>query len=225
MEKEFVSVDVKNVGGERGSYTVELRFAWGVDDTHEVTLNPGESTKVTFSFTVEEPGTYHPKIGDLSGSFEVKPILEIVDYLRYLKVPDGLDYVWISGMIKNNSSKPITPQVQVKYYDQEEFVIDTDRLSYPLTIAPDKRFPFRTRRIRAEVNEVADYELNSSFFVSQGNYLEDIVVISQSVEQNGLYDKYTVTVELQNKTDETADSVYVQVAFYDEKGENRSGFV
>ena len=71
-----VSVEVKNVGEVEGSYAVVLRINGAVTDNKEVTLAGGAVERVSFTVREENAGTYVVEVGELSGSFLVKPALK-----------------------------------------------------------------------------------------------------------------------------------------------------
>ncbi|RJS83944.1 hypothetical protein CW702_03140 [Candidatus Bathyarchaeota archaeon] len=66
-----ITVVVKNVGGSSITETVPLLINGEVEDSQEVTLDPEESTTLTFTVNKTEVGTYTVVIGGLSGSFDV----------------------------------------------------------------------------------------------------------------------------------------------------------
>lgn len=66
-----ISVDVTNIGGTEGTFSVELSINGKVIDTKDVTLAPGEIRTVSFVVSEDEEGTYQVSINGLSGSFEV----------------------------------------------------------------------------------------------------------------------------------------------------------
>ncbi|KXB08277.1 hypothetical protein AKJ58_00300, partial [candidate division MSBL1 archaeon SCGC-AAA385D11] len=212
-EEFTASIDVKNVGELEGTYKAVWKVEGEVDDTHEVTLDPGETRSVTFSMIWNEAGTYNVSIGELEKNIEVKPVLKIIEHQKVAVEP--YVRVWISGMLRNNSDNPLQPSVQVKYYDKEGYVIDTDSLSYSKIIPPKSEFPFRTRRIRVDdVEEIANYEIDASYqFYPNLNYLDDFTIIEDSRINN------EVEVGFKNNSSEIADSVYLQVAFYNKQGE------
>jgi len=70
-ESFTVSVDVANVGQASGPYTVELSLDGELYDTQTVTLDPGQSTTVSFTVSSDEVGTHEVSVGGLTGSFEV----------------------------------------------------------------------------------------------------------------------------------------------------------
>lgn len=69
-ENVTVSVDVQNVGGVRGTQTVELKLE-GQILKKEVNLDADEFGTVNFNIEKQEKGTYSLSIDDLSESFEV----------------------------------------------------------------------------------------------------------------------------------------------------------
>lgn len=66
-----VTVTVKNTGGVSGSYGVTLKVGGNLVETKTVTLNPDESTTVTFYYTPESEGTYSIEVDSLSSSMTV----------------------------------------------------------------------------------------------------------------------------------------------------------
>jgi hypothetical protein len=64
-----ISVDVTNIGEVRGSYPVVLTIDGVSTDTKVVTLNSGESERVTFFVVVNDK--YDIDIGGMSGAFEI----------------------------------------------------------------------------------------------------------------------------------------------------------
>ena len=66
-----VSANVSNRGLATGTRTVSLRIADGQVATRTVTLAPGESRTVEFTYAFESPGTYDVTVGDRSASVEV----------------------------------------------------------------------------------------------------------------------------------------------------------
>jgi PKD repeat protein len=66
-----ISVKVTNIGGETGSYMVTLKVEEVIVDTETVTLDPAESTTVTFTVMKMIAGTYKVEVDGLFGSFKV----------------------------------------------------------------------------------------------------------------------------------------------------------
>lgn len=80
-----ISVDVENVGGVEGNYTVSLT----VDDetfTEDVTVAAGDTVTVTFAYTAGEAGTYTVTVGELSDTFLVTPPAEAYWIIHYRTV-------------------------------------------------------------------------------------------------------------------------------------------
>ncbi|MBA7626871.1 hypothetical protein ES703_34329 [subsurface metagenome] len=71
-EEVTISVSVNNTGNVAGSYEVTLKINGAVEATEEVTLNPGDSEKVTFTTAKDVAGSYSVAVNGLSGSFTVK---------------------------------------------------------------------------------------------------------------------------------------------------------
>ncbi|WP_291416507.1 S8 family serine peptidase [Actinophytocola sp.] len=68
-----VSVRVKNVGGSAGTYDAVLRVGGAVEETTPVTLAAGASTTVRWTLTPDTLGTFPVQVGNLTGSFRVRP--------------------------------------------------------------------------------------------------------------------------------------------------------
>jgi hypothetical protein len=64
-----VSIDVTNQGDQSGRYTLILYVNGEARESHQVTLDPGQSTTVTFMLTANEPDSYAIEIGGLTGNF------------------------------------------------------------------------------------------------------------------------------------------------------------
>jgi plastocyanin len=67
-----ISVSVTNTGGEAGTHDVILKVAGVKESSKSISLNPGESTEVSFTISREKPGTYQIECDSLPGSFVVK---------------------------------------------------------------------------------------------------------------------------------------------------------
>jgi len=63
-----ISVNVKNTGGESGSYEVVLKVNDNAIDSKKVTLDPNQSTDVSFSFSPDSEGTYSIDVNGFAGS-------------------------------------------------------------------------------------------------------------------------------------------------------------
>ena len=71
-DEQTISVDVRNTGGGGGTCTVN--FSVGSEEfTSEVMVDPGEKETVSITPTFQSAGDYAVTVGDLSGSFHVKP--------------------------------------------------------------------------------------------------------------------------------------------------------
>jgi uncharacterized membrane protein len=66
-----VSVKIANVGGQTGSYTLQLIVNQTIEDTETVTLEEGASTTTDFKIVKQTPGTYNIEIDGLVGAFTV----------------------------------------------------------------------------------------------------------------------------------------------------------
>ncbi|HDQ05955.1 MAG TPA: hypothetical protein ENN36_04440 [Candidatus Bathyarchaeota archaeon] len=66
-----ISVKIANVGGQTGSYTIQLIINQTVEDTKTLTLEEGASTTTQFKIVKQTPGKYNIEIGGLVGEFTV----------------------------------------------------------------------------------------------------------------------------------------------------------
>jgi uncharacterized membrane protein len=71
-ESVTISADVTNTGMLSGSHTIMLKIDDEDEDEKTVTLDPDESTTVSFEVSATEEGSYSVDVNGLSGSFEVK---------------------------------------------------------------------------------------------------------------------------------------------------------
>jgi uncharacterized membrane protein len=71
-EEVTVSVKVTNVGGQSGSYILQLIINETVEDTKSVALEKGDSTTTEFKVAKQTQGTYTIEVDGLVGGFTVK---------------------------------------------------------------------------------------------------------------------------------------------------------
>jgi hypothetical protein len=64
-----IAVDVTNQGGQEGNFNAILTLNGVTRGTKDVTLVPGQSQRIVFNLTENDPGTYEVQLGDLSGEF------------------------------------------------------------------------------------------------------------------------------------------------------------
>jgi len=69
-EEVTISVEVTNTGGQHGSYAVNLIANGILRETKEISLEPGQTQKIVFLVSENEPGDYVIQIGNLSGEFQ-----------------------------------------------------------------------------------------------------------------------------------------------------------
>ncbi len=70
-EEVTVSVRITNVGGQTGSYTLQLLINQTIEETKTVTLEEGASTTTEFKIVKQTTGKYNIEIGGLTGEFTV----------------------------------------------------------------------------------------------------------------------------------------------------------
>jgi hypothetical protein len=67
-----VSTMVGNTGGSYGEYTVTLKINSSEEDTKQISLAPGDSQTVTFTFTRQEAGSYTIDVNGLTSSLTIR---------------------------------------------------------------------------------------------------------------------------------------------------------
>jgi len=70
-ESVTISVEVTNTGEEAGNYTVTLKIDGVVEASKDITVNAGDSQKVSFTTVRDLPGGYAVDINGLGGTFVV----------------------------------------------------------------------------------------------------------------------------------------------------------
>ena len=70
-EEVTVSVKITNVGGQTGSYTLQLLINQTIEDTKTVIVEEGASTTTEFKIIKQTPGTYNIEIDGLVDEFTV----------------------------------------------------------------------------------------------------------------------------------------------------------
>jgi hypothetical protein len=72
-EPASVSVIVRNTGGAEGKYRLDLVVNGAVEQSLEVMLDAGDSTRVGFTLVRDDPGTYAVSVGGLAAELTVAP--------------------------------------------------------------------------------------------------------------------------------------------------------
>jgi len=70
-EPVAISTTVQNTGEAEGNYTLTLKINGKIEQSKETTLAGGESTRVSFTVTKDNPGTYAVAVDGLTGEFIV----------------------------------------------------------------------------------------------------------------------------------------------------------
>lgn len=71
-ESVIISVEVNNTGEEAGNYTVTLKIDGVVEASKDITVNAGDSQKVSFTTVRDLPGGYAVDVNGLGGTFVVR---------------------------------------------------------------------------------------------------------------------------------------------------------
>ncbi len=87
-EEVTIQVDVENIGGAQGTYTVTLTVNGVEIDTQDITLAAGEMETVTFTHTWKTPGDYQIEVGGETATLTITgqgllPVLHIGDQWVY----------------------------------------------------------------------------------------------------------------------------------------------
>ena len=69
-----ITIDVKNIGGMEGSYTISLLINNVLEETKRVTLAPKALKTVSFAVIKDKPGIYSVDVDSLTRSFEVMEV-------------------------------------------------------------------------------------------------------------------------------------------------------
>ena len=69
-----ITIDVKNIGGMEGSYTMGLLINNVLEERKRVVLAPEAVTTVSFAVIKDKPGIYSVDVNSLTGSFEVMQV-------------------------------------------------------------------------------------------------------------------------------------------------------
>ena len=70
-EEVTITIDVKNIGGREGTYTINLLINNVVEQSKQVTLAPGAAKTIVFTVARDEPSSYNVTVEELSRSFIV----------------------------------------------------------------------------------------------------------------------------------------------------------
>jgi PGF-pre-PGF domain-containing protein len=118
-EKVVIAVDIANIGGQTGTYTVTLKMNGIVEATRSVSLAGGASTKVAFEVVKNIAGTYTVEVDGLTGSFIVKALPKPAEFtVSELKVSPAKVRVGeeasVSVKVTNNGEQTGSYTVELK---------------------------------------------------------------------------------------------------------------
>jgi len=114
-----VSAKVTNVGADTAMYTAVLKIDGSAEATSKVTLNPGQSTTVSWAVSKVTAGTYTVAVGSLSGSFTVTapPQPAAFAYSSLQVSPQSVQTgapVTVSVVVTNTGGQSGTASVELK---------------------------------------------------------------------------------------------------------------
>ncbi|MDD2439209.1 MAG: S-layer protein domain-containing protein, partial [Methanosarcinaceae archaeon] len=95
-----ISITVENTGNAEGETEVELRVNESFVDSQQISLDVGESTRLTFLHAEEVPGIYTVEVGDQTTTYEVTEKSSILLYalvLLILVIAGGAIYLFTKG--------------------------------------------------------------------------------------------------------------------------------
>lgn len=110
-EAVAISVDVENIGGVEGNYTVTVT-AGDETLTEDVTLAGGATETVTFAYSPGEAGSYTVTVGELSDTFLVTPPAEAYWRIPYRTVGGGGEltlFISLYQLDQTIMEKPVVP--------------------------------------------------------------------------------------------------------------------
>jgi len=82
-----ITIDVENVGGMEGSYTISLLINNVLEETKRVILAPETLKTVSFAVIKDKPGIYSVDVNSLTRSFEVIEVIEVIEVTAPSAVP------------------------------------------------------------------------------------------------------------------------------------------
>jgi hypothetical protein len=118
-EPVAISVNITNIGETEGNYTVELMVNNLSVENQTVSFTAGESNITQFIINEQKEGNYTVTIGDLSGSFTVKPAPPVTSNLVLTRIAVNPYEAWIGETVtisvtaNNPTSSPDTGAVKL----------------------------------------------------------------------------------------------------------------
>jgi len=93
-DKAVIEIEIENIGGLEGKYTLNLYINGTLEKSKNVTINAGEKRTIAYAISKESVGTYIVEAGGLQTSFKI------------VKIPTNLSIkVSESRIVKGNSIK------------------------------------------------------------------------------------------------------------------------
>lgn len=131
-EEIAISINVRNIGEEKGTFTVVLKINGKIEASRNVTLAGGESKIVTFIVVKDIAGTYKVEVNGLSGSFVVKaPLLQPAEFrvIELLISPTEVkpgEVVLITAKVANVGDETGSYTVKLKIAD---VIVDSRKIT------------------------------------------------------------------------------------------------
>ena len=158
-----IQVTVTNIGELSGTYEVNLKIDDTIEGTEKVTLDGGASQKVTFTKSKTTAKTYSVSIGELSGTFVVKPKPAEFIISNLTITPDEVDSgasVTIQVTVTNIGELSGTYEVNLKIDDTIE---GTEKVT--LDGGASQKVTFTKSKTTAKTYSVSIGELSGTFVV------------------------------------------------------------
>ncbi|MDR5673441.1 CARDB domain-containing protein [Halalkaliarchaeum sp. AArc-GB] len=219
-ESVTVSATVENVGDRAGTFTAELQIDGDVVEREDVTVGPGESKEVTFSWTANEADDYEIAVsGESAGTLVVlEPAdIEVDDVeLSEDEILEG-ETVEVTVELENDGEAEgsFTAELQIdgETVDEKEVTVAPDTTeavtftrqfdepgAYEIAVSGESGDTLEVKAATAEF-EVDDVELSADE-IFEGETVEVTAEIANDGEAEG---SFTAELQIDGEMEDTAD--------------------
>ena len=127
-ETVTITATVTNLGGSTGTHTVVLRVNGLELATKSVTLDAGESQKISFTPTTPYRGTYWVYVNGLQGTYTVVGEAHVIEDLAYIKI-------FLAGGYSDDADpEPEGVSFRISFYDSKSEPINFQNIPVLVTI-------------------------------------------------------------------------------------------
>jgi len=196
-EATLIEAKVTNIGGVEGTYSAEQTLGGITIDTTEVIISAGATETVSFTCTIETPGTYTIELNGLTCTLEVLKPAEFK--VLYLNIPAEIvkgETVAIDAGVTNvgevtgiYASRLIVNSIEIAIKDVEVTPGAIEKISFTLTEEISRTCTVSLGELTEtskvlEPHEIVDYAFQA---IQESQYLQyDMtMVINVGVEQAG----------------------------------------